>query len=216
MSLPDGSASAAIDAEVIRPVWFIYLDFLGDPARANSSGTNIQISGSGDAELDGLYIGIDARFIEVGDVKSSSGGGDTVIAKLSGLRGLDDEDRETLGDPARWQGRVARMWRIIRDEFGNQQGAVQHYYTGYMQSLGHMGNADEVALELSIEGYLAAFSAPSNRTYMSQKDYDPDDLSAQAAIETANGNMQTDYSTVNLGPLGHLWKQDVGGSWIKS
>jgi len=218
VSLPDSIAAAALDKEVIKPVWFVYMDFLGDPARANSSGFNVTVSGSGDSELDGIYIGIDARFVSVGEVRSSSGGGDTVTCKLSGIRGLDDEDRLMLGDPANWQGRTARLWRMIRDEFNVQQGAIQAYYTGYMQTLGHMGSGEELTLELSIEGYLAAFSDPSNRTYMSQELFDPGDHSAQAAIATANGQTSTTMLTAppsiqSTNPFGPGFDPTMGGTW---
>ena len=53
MSLPDATASAALGAAHVRPVWFAYLDFDTDPVRANSSGATLTPSGSGDADLDG-------------------------------------------------------------------------------------------------------------------------------------------------------------------
>ena len=76
---------------------------------------------------------------------------------------------------------------MIRNEAGAQVGAIQHYYTGYMTSLGINGDPQEQSIELAIEGYIAAFGAASNRSYLDQELFDPGDLSARAAIAIANG-----------------------------
>jgi hypothetical protein len=111
-----------------------------------------------------------------------------VTARLSGIRGLDDDDRALLADPANWQGRTVRMWRMIRNAVDEQQGGIQHYYTGYMMALSHIGSASGLTLELTIESYLAAFSQASGRTYLDQESFDEEDLSARAALAIANGN----------------------------
>lgn len=178
-------------ASVVKPVWFVYLDVLGDPVRANSSGEDLTIAGSGMVDLDGAYIGVDARVLSVSAVRMKPGGSDTVTVKLSGIRGLDDADRALLANPANWQGRVARMWRMIRNEANAQQGAIQHYYTGYMMGLAHLGNAVELTLDLSIESYLAAFNAASGRSYADQEAFDEQDLSPRAAFSMANGNLSS-------------------------
>lgn len=191
MSLPDATAAAAMDGDVVKPVWFAFLDFVGEPVRANSSGTDITVSGSGQPDLDGEYIGVDPRFVSISPVKVSPGGSDTVVARLSGIRGLDDDDRILLADPANWQERTVRLWRMIRNAADEQQGGIQHYYTGYMMSLSHIGGASTLTIELTIESYLAAFSEASGRTYLDQEAFDELDLSARAALAIANGNMSS-------------------------
>lgn len=199
MSLPDATASAALDADVIRPLWFAYMDFVGDPVRACTAGHNVTVAGSGKPDLDGEYLGLDPRLINISPVKSSPGGSDTVTATLSGIRGLDDEDRALLAVPANWQGRTVRLWRAIRDANNVQQGGIQHYYTGYMMALTHSGSAEELSIEITIESYLAAFSEASNRTYLSQEDFDAGDLSGRAALAIANGNQTSPLIGVNPG-----------------
>ncbi len=186
--LPDATASAAMGSSVVKPVWFIYLDIVGDPVRANSSGETLTIAGSGMADLDGEYIGVDSRLLSISAVRMKPGGSDTVTVKLSGIRGLDDDDRILLANPANWQGRVARMWRMIRNEANAQQGGIQHYYTGYMMGLAHVGNATTLTLDLTIESYLAAFNSASGRSYADQESFDEQDLSPRAAFSMANGN----------------------------
>ena len=189
MSRPDAAASAALDAAVIRPVFFCYLDIIGDPLRACTAGGSIRFDTTGDSDLDGhIFDGIDPTFVDIGPVRNKDGGSDAVTAKLSGIVVLDAELLAIIGDRANWQGRTARLWRMIRDEFGNQRGALQHYYTGWMTSLTVTGAPGNQTIDLSIESYLAAFSAASNRTYLDQESFDPDDLSARAAVALANGN----------------------------
>lgn len=188
MSRPDATASAALDAQVIRPVFFCYLDVLGDPLRANTSGRSFLISGTGDLDLDGFtFDGLDPTFVDVGPVRHKEGGSDTVTAKLSGLVNLDTDLLNVIGDKANWQGRVGRLWRTIRNADGAQQGGFQHYYTGWMTALSIGGSPEAQTINLTIESYLAAYTAASNRGYLDQASYDPGDQSALASIAIANG-----------------------------
>ena len=191
MSRPDSTAAAAIDGAVIRPVFFAYLDILGDPLRANTSGASLAFSAgmTGDSDLDGYtYDGINPQVVDIGPIRQKDGGSDTITCKLSGLASLDAALLAVIGDPTNWRGRAARLWRIIRDASGTQQGAIQHLHTGYMTSLlisGAPGGSQTI--NLSIQSYLAAFSGASGRTYLDQALFDPGDLSAQASIALANG-----------------------------
>jgi len=189
VSLPDSTQAAALDAEVIKPVFFAWLDIDTDPIRANTSGKNITPTGTGDPDLDDFeFFGISGQFVDISPVSYKQGGSDSVTAQLSGIPGLDDDTLALIGDPANWRGRDARLWRIVRDASNVQQGGFHAYYTGKMTSLSHSGNADGQLLNVTIEGYLSVFSEASNNTYLSQTRYDSGDLSPQAAIAIANGN----------------------------
>jgi hypothetical protein len=189
VSRPDATAVAALAADVIKPVFFAFLDFVGDPIRANSSGANITPSGTGDADLDSLaFVGISGELIDVSAVRVSEGGSESVTAKVSGLPGIDDDTLELLADPENWQGRNARLWRVIRNAANVQQGGYHNYYTGKMVDVRIGGSATEQIIAVTIETYLAALSQASNRSYLDQEKFDPGDLSAKAAIAIANGN----------------------------
>lgn len=188
MSVPDPTAAAALEGDVIKPVFFAWLDIDTDPVRANSSGHDITPTGTGDPDLDGdLFIGIGHMFVDVGSVKVSDQGTESVTATLSGLPVIDEDTLNLLGDPANWQGNVARLWRVIRDASNVQQGGFQPYYTGHMTALEIGGDDQGQTISVTIETYLAAFSAAPNRTYLDQKRYDSGDQSAKAAIAIANG-----------------------------
>lgn len=211
MSLPDAAASAAIDGDVAKPVWFAFCDFVGDPVRANSSGIDLTLAGTGQPDLDGSYVGISHRFVSVSPVKLAPGGSDSVLIRLSGLRGIDDADRAMLADPANWQGRIVRLWRMIRDQADVQQGGLQHYYTGYMLALSHNGSPASLTLELTCETYLAAFAQAAGLTLMDQGSFDEQDLSPRATIALANGNGATPLASApapviapdfQMGPFG--------------
>jgi hypothetical protein len=189
VSLPDSTQAAALDAEVIKPIWFAYLDFVGDPVRANTSGADLTPTGTGDPDLDDLeFIGITAAFVDISSVKVGEGGSDSVSARLSGLKGIDDETLALINDPANWRGRDARLWRIVRNAANVQQGGFHAYYTGKMTGLHHRGSGEEQMIEVTIESYLAVFSEASNRSYLDQANYDPGDQSARATLAIANGN----------------------------
>lgn len=188
MSLPDATAAAALEAAFIAPVFFAFLDIDGEPIRFNTSGADIAISGTGITELDGFtFDGIDARFIDISPVRMKEGGSDAVTATLSGLIDIDLDTLNIIGDKSNWQGRVAMLWRVIRDTTGSQQGGFQHYYAGYMSELAIAGSPDSQTIKMTIETYLVAFSRASNRTYLDQELYDSGDLSARAAVAIANG-----------------------------
>lgn len=187
MSLPDITASAALDAQYIRPVHLIYLDVLGDPLRANTSGVDIAFSGQADTDLNHEFFGIRGDIVSVSPVKVASGGSGSVTVELSGLPDVNADLVALLSDRNKMQGRIARLWRIIRDADNVQQGGIQHYYTGYMMVPDIIDTRDSAIVRVTIESYLAAFSGAHNRTYLTQQVYDTGDLSATVALGIANG-----------------------------
>ena len=200
MSRPDSTAAAQLDEAYVGPVWLAWIDIDGDPVRANSSGRDITITGAADPELDGDYIGISHKLVEVSGVRVAEGGTDAVTVRLSGIPGIDDDSLAQISDPTNWRGRTARLWRIIRNEAGAQQGGVQAYYTGYMTRLVLGGNAESQAITVTVESYIASITRASNRTYLDQETFDPGDLSARAAVAIANGT--SDGGTTPLGNYG--------------
>lgn len=189
MSLPDATASAALSAEIINPVFFIWLDILGDPIRANTSGHDITPSGTGDADLDGfLYSGVAGDIVDVSSVHYASGGSDPVTIKLSGIPGLDNDILGTIANRDNWLLRDARLWRVIRNAANVQQGGFHAYYTGRIVNITHGSEEGGQILSATIENYLSVFSPASNRSYLDQERYDIGDLSAKASIAIANGN----------------------------
>jgi len=203
MSRPDALAAAALDADIIFPAFFVFLDIVDDPIRFTTIGFDIGMSDTGHAEMDGhTFTGVGGKFVDISPVKMRAGGSDRVTGRLSGINAIDNATLNMIGDPARWQGREAMLWRMIRDETGSQHGSIQHYYTGYMVALNVGGTPKAQTIDLTIEGYLAAYSQASNRTYMDQERYDPGDLSARAALATANG-MSGDPLVANTGTGNH-------------
>ena len=187
MSRPDPTASAALDGDV-RPIWLIYLDFLDEPLRGCTAGQTLTLSGTGDPDLDGqTFDGINSQMLDVSDVSSTESGTDTLTVEVSGLPVLDSDMLDAINNSAIYQGRLARLWRIIRDASNTQAGGVQAYYTGYMTSCVADSQPTEQIITVQIEGYIAAHIAPSMRTYLDQESFDPGDLSGRAAIAIANG-----------------------------
>lgn len=190
MSLPDGTAIAALSQPVIKPVFFVFLDIFGAPVRFNTSGANVIPTGTGEPDLDSHeFIGIGGEFIDIAPVRYATGGSESVVATISGIPTVDDATLALMANPANWRGRDARLWRVIRNAANVQQGGYHNYYTGKMTGFSHAGDPDAGhTMRVTVESYLAVLSQASNRTYMDQERYDPGDLSASAAIAIANGN----------------------------
>lgn len=188
MARPDALAGAALEQnKTILPVYFIYLDFLDDELRANTSGRDVTLAGTGQPDLDGDYFGVVSKLVSISPVRIGPGGSQTVNVRLSGLPDLDDDLIEGINTKSVWQGRTARMWQAIRNSDRQQQGGIRHYYTGYMMNVSQRRQKRSTTIELSIESYLASFSQPSGRTYLDAEEFDPGDMSARAAIAIANG-----------------------------
>lgn len=183
----DAPATAHLDSLApVRPAFFAWLDFLGDPIRATTAGHDVTIAASGDSELDGAYLGVDPQVVSVGDVTNREGGSETLTVSLSGLLLPDAELLATIANRANWQGRVARLWVQVRDETATAVGAIAPYYTGYMSSLEILPSPEMQTIQLRIENYLATLSEASNRSYLNQNYYDAADVSASGTISAAN------------------------------
>ncbi|MES2289289.1 MAG: hypothetical protein V4530_06075 [Pseudomonadota bacterium] len=210
----DATASAQLSQTVIKPVWFGFLDIAGGALRVNTSGADRTPTGTGDPDLDDhLFSGISAQFVDVGRVKQAKGGSETVTVRLSGLPTLDADLLALIGDPANWQGRVGRLWRIVRNSANVQQGAFDPWYTGYMTAMPIKPAPDSSTISVKIEHYLSAFSQASNASYLDQTRFDPDDLSATVAIAIANGTSGNPLTNNTPTPGGYggggVYNQDV-------
>lgn len=206
----DSTTIGALSAPVLYWRVLIYADFADDILRATSGLYTRTISGSGDSELDGTYDPYDERMISIGNVVHNETGSDSLNVSLNGilagLEGIQDRtndyifDRQNevisirvssflnvIGDRERWQGRVARLWFYCVDENETQVGSIIPYYTGYMNEITISGSPQQQIVTLTIENYITTLAGASNKNYLSQDQYDPNDLSAEAAIAAMNG-----------------------------
>lgn len=206
MSRPGAAASATLAAVVVKPAFLCWADFVGDPLFATTWPSTLTPAGTGDPELDGkTFSAIDPQFVDIGPVKQSEGGSDTVTATLSGLVGPDTDLLNLIGNTANWRGRVFRLWQGIYNAEDVQQGAFWSYHTGTMVAASIRGDPAQQLIEIKVEGYLASLTAASNRTYLDQAYYDPGDLSAEVAIAAANGPKKNiSYGSAGGGGLGGL------------
>lgn len=183
----DAPATAALET-AHAPAWFIWFDIEGDPIRITTFGKDVTFAGTGDADLDGqTFASFDHRAIDVSDISNSENGSDTVTVTLSGIVGIDDDLMADINNPAVWRGRMGRIWCQLYDDSGvTPQGAIAAYYTGYASKPKVIPGAKTQVISIDFENWLAASSEASNRSYLNQKDYDPNDNSAAATIAAAN------------------------------
>lgn len=183
----DATASAALNEQIIKPIFLGFIAFLNQPMRVNTSGANLTLTGTGEPDIDGfVFAGIVGDVVDIGSVANKSGGTDSINISISGISGLDEDMLTEINTPANWRSREIRLWRIIRNAANVQQGGVQHYYTGNMTRLTMPVTEYGQTIDVTVESYLAAYSAASNRSYLDQEKYDAGDLSARAAIAIAN------------------------------
>jgi len=189
---PDNLASAALGADVRRPVNFVFLDIAGEELRVTDAPYSVTFQNTGDEDLDGFtFDALDPRVVSVGPVKAKESGTDTVTLRLSGLAALDDELMTALGNKANYQGRDARLWKAMYDPATLARiGGLWSYYTGYMNVPKVSGDMTQQTISLEVESYTGFFTQASNRTLLDQQDFDPADRSAELAIALANGASQ--------------------------
>lgn len=189
MSLPDVIASAQLATSSFGVAWLAYMDFDGDPLRATTAKMSLAMSGTGDPDLDGFtFIAVEPTIVDISNVQNKEGGAETLTMSLSGIVGPDTDLLNILGDRTLWQGRTARLWAIIYDEDGTQQGAVWPVYTGRMSSMQIEGQPSSQKVTVDVESYLAYLKQPSGRTYLDQSSFDPSDNTASLKIVAANGS----------------------------
>lgn len=184
---PDATALAALNQPVIRPRWFAYLDFLGDPVRATTWVAPVTFTGTGDADLDGFtFDPLRDDLVQVGEPQYSANGSETLPLLLSGLTGPNSDLLNIMGDETKWRGRDVRLWQLVVDDAGAQQGVVWSYYTGWMSSMSIAGDKSGQTIAVDVEAYLATLTPASNRTYLDAAYFDAADTSAAAAISALN------------------------------
>lgn len=188
MSLPDSTTGAQLASSYFAAAWLAWLDFDGDPVRVTTAKAPLTFAGTGDSDLDGhTFDAVDPSVVSVGEIKTSEGGSETLSFALSGIVGPNSDLLDSLGNTALWRGRDARLWAVVYDEAGVQQGAVWPVYTGRMSAMQIAGEPSSQVVKLDVESYLASLKQASGRTYLDQAKFDPVDNTAELKIGVANG-----------------------------
>lgn len=184
----DSAANAQVDSGAFAPADLIFIDFVDDPLRATTFGRDLTFAGTGDPDLDGhTFLAFDGSLVDVGEVSESSDGSDTLPITLSGVKSIDDALMAEINDRSKWQGRLVRLWQQIYDVDGDaQQGATIKFYTGYASKIVVKPGPQSSTIEMSVEKWLASSSQASNRSWLAQSLYDPNDKSAEATLAAAN------------------------------
>lgn len=208
----DSAAAAQLDAEIIKPRWYAWLDIAGDPLRATTSPANVLFPSTvPDPDLKNqIFYAYRPEVVNISEVRHQKGGAGQVTATLSGLVLPDNTLLNLIADPANWQGRIARLWQGIHDQTGIQQGAVVPYYGGFMSSIEITGEPTQQEIHCIIDSFPASWSRASGRTYMDQEKYDPSDLSAAATLSASNGaehsNAHTTFPGMSYGLSEAIWR----------
>lgn len=188
--------AAPTDNQLSAPVVTVglcaFLDIKDDPLRYALAPfgplvTIGQLTGAPDGDFDGqTFETLDPRFISVSPVAHEEGGVGSVEFTLSGTLELDSDILNGLADPAKFRGRVARMWLVLIDPASSALIAARSYYRGYMTQVAVTStppDADGHAMQtvkVTTENYLALLGGAPARTLMWTPD--PDDHAPAATI----------------------------------
>lgn len=187
MPLVDATAKAALANQVLQPIYFVFADFVGASVRATTAEKDWPFSGTGDADLDGFtFQAFGGGVLGCTDVVNSESGSDTVTVSLSGILGIDTATLNLIGDKTKWSRRAFRLWMMVRDEGGVQQGAIIQFKSGWMVDARIVPAPDSQTIEIDVETFRVLWGAASRRSYASQADYDSGDTSAAATIAAIN------------------------------
>lgn len=182
-----------LSAPIVRVAICAFLDLLDDPLRYCIAPHSLTMPATtlldeADPYFDGqTFTALDPRFIDMSPIQQGAGGTQRVDFTVSGDIDLDSETMNALSNPARFRGRLARVWTVLLDAAG-QPIAADHEYSGYMSVPSYGLSPEARSITVASENYLVlrAGGAPA-RTLLSAKKYDPGDLSAEATLSTAGG-----------------------------
>lgn len=178
----------------VRVALCAYLDLLDEPLRYCISPVtplvmpSLSLLDLPDPDFDGqTFIALDPRFVSVSAVTNGEGGTERVDFVVSGDIDLDSEVMNALSDPARFRGRVAKIWSVLLNDAW-QPIAADPDYVGFMAVPSYALDPASAQITVSAENHLAlsAGGAPA-RTLLSQKLYDPGDESAAATLGKPDG-----------------------------
>ena len=187
MPLPVSPATEALASPILRLSRLGFFDFLGDPLRATDAPYDLTFGSiPSDPELDGDYFAVDGSVVEITPITHTRENSNTVSVTLSGLITLNSAMMTLLGNRTNWVGREAIIWYMLHSEDASAIGAPWRHYTGRMVNVQYAGDATSSLIKVSIENYLASLSEASNKTYLSQKEFDATDNSAVASLAAAN------------------------------
>lgn len=171
-----------------------YLDIVDDPlryalARAQIRAPQASILDTPDADFDNWTFDIlDPRMISLSPIGDSLDRSEKVVFTLSSTLQFDSDIMTALSDPARFRGRIVKIWLV---RFGDnwQPTHARRVKTCYMSTVHFSMGASQQVIQLSAESWEAFISsgAPS-RSLLSQQLYDPGDLSAEATIGASNSH----------------------------
>ena len=199
----DEDLRAALEAEIVRPVWLAFVDLDGDPIRVSTAGYDVTFADTGDAELDGFtFSAIDPSVLDVSEVSHREGGSENVTVTLSGILDLDQDILDAIGDRTKYQGRICRLWVGARDTDGNFIGLVLPYYTGWMMAPELVPGPAQQIIRMTVMGYQSMDQDAANRTWLDQKLYDADDTSPESMLASVNGARGGPGAAVGYGGVG--------------
>lgn len=132
----DPSTEAALQGDVVRPVFIGRFDILNDPLTAWTGHGLYAPSSSGDSALDGYVFTPTDAPVEISDIDQSSSIASPMSLLFPAHKLEEDVLRQVVRDKRQWLGRKAWIWMGFMN--AEQNALVGHplrIYSGYMTNM---------------------------------------------------------------------------------
>lgn len=177
--------SAAAEAPVVRPVWFLYLDIKNDPLKIWTGPIGVALSSTGDSTLDGTWLP-GSGLIEIGEIVDDERGSGPVSLQMSGVDPALPLFKQIIADGRLWRRRRAIIWQSYLNDVTQLAFTPVRKKIGRMDDLRMIQNRQTALITLNIEGFAARSAEALGTRYSEQRDIDPTDKSQDFVHDLAN------------------------------
>lgn len=199
--------------QIVRPVFFCWLDIADDPLWAWTGTYPIDMgSGNTDELLDGQTFQAVGVMAEIGAVEDSEGGGSPLQLQFPATDPAQPLFEQIISDARKWQYRDAVFWFSYVDGDGVLLYEPRRLRTGKMDDLKLVHPEDGARISLSIGGHTSHAQRSLDSRYIEQRDLiDPTDSSQDWVHDLANKNPAIGPGDQNGGGGGGRDRGDGGG-----
>lgn len=185
--------AAYISQTVVTTALAVKLDLKTEPVFVWTGIHPIQVSGSGDSDLDGnTFESLNDGVIgDIGENTYSYSGSSELTVSLAVPADPTISIQAAQIYPSEYQSRPAILWRAIlmrpSDPLGEPVWVWKRIRTGKMDKLEITNDGRSHNFLLTIEAHQANISNATNQSYLNQTYYDANDTSQNYAASIANG-----------------------------
>lgn len=175
-----------VQKEIIRPVWIVRLDIVGDPVLAWTGRGPFSPVGTGDGALDGnTFVGL-GNLGKISEIKDEEKGSSAVTLTLPGVDLNLEALRQVVLNSNTWQFRQAWIWFGLLNETLGVINNPTRLKTGRIDQMLVNSSGDEGSVSVVLESFQSYAAQPLMSRYVEQKEIDATDKSQDFVHDLAN------------------------------